>query len=500
VAAAVLLALLVAVGGGVRAGTFDPEIFTLDNGMQVAVIENPRIPAVTHMVWYRVGSVDEPEGRSGVAHLLEHLMFKGTVRHPAGAFSRAIARHGGEENAFTSHDLTAYFQTIAKDRLEMVMEMEADRMRNLAIDASQVATEAQVVLEERHQRVDNRPAAILGERADATLFLNANYRRPIIGWEHELRRLRLDDAVEFYRRWYAPNNALLVVAGDVTVDEVRPLAQRIYGAIEAQPLPERVQLIEPPPAAERRVVLRDERVRQPAWSRQYLAPSYLAGETQHAEALQVLAEILGGGTVSRLYRGLVVDDARAVSAQAGYDATRRGPSRFGIYVSPRLPGAGEESDAGDAGDGLERIERAVDDILDAVRTDDPAEGGITEDEVEGAKRRLLAQAVFARDSLSAGAYIVGEALAIGLSADHVDNWPERIKAVTRADVTAAAAAVLRPERSVTSLLLPPAGDEAAGLTTADPPAPAKASADGATNGAASEGPANEGPPSEREAP
>lgn len=419
------------------AAVFNPETFMLENGMQVVVVSNHRVPVAVHMVWYKVGSADEPAGKSGIAHLFEHLMFKGTPSFPAGEFSQTVARNGGRENAFTSTDYTGYYQVIAKDRLETVMRMEADRMTNLVLTPEQVEPERQVVLEERRQRVENNPGAILREHIGAALFLNHPYGRPVIGWEHEIRALSMEDITGFYRNWYAPNNAILVVAGNVTVDEVRPLAEKYYGAIPRGPDIERVRPTEPPQRAERRVMLRDERVHQPAWSRIYVAPSYFYGERKQVHALEVLSDILGGGATSRLYRQLVVENKLAVSAGAYYSPRDFGPSQFGIYASPR------------SGVSTGEIEAAIDKVLA-----DLVESGVTESEVDRAKSRILAEAVYARDSLRAGARVLGAALATGLTVDDVESWPDRISEVTPSAMDEALRSVFVPGHSVTAELLP----------------------------------------------
>jgi zinc protease len=426
-----------------RAAVFAPQTFALDNGLQVVVIENHRVPAVTHMVWYKVGSADEPQGLSGIAHLLEHLMFKGTATRPGGEFSAIVARHGGQENAFTSYDYTGYFQTIAKDRLEQVMALEADRMRNLALSDLDLETERLVVLEERRQRVDNEPGALLDEHVDAALFLNHPYRRPVIGWEHEIRSLQREQLLAFYHQWYRPENAVLVIAGDVTANEVRPLAERIYGGIEAGEAVERAILTEPRQQAARRVTLRDTKVRQPYWERVYLAPSYVSGAREHAYALQVLSHILGESATSRLHRKLVVEDQVAVWVHSHYDPTARGPAQFVVSASP-TPGTA-------MGELERRIEALINETIVAV----PAS-----EEIEVAKGRLRADAIYSRDSLSTGARIVGEAIAVGLSVDDVERWPERIAEVTLEAVRLAAGVVFDERRSVTALLLPSSEDSA----------------------------------------
>ncbi|MDA1089424.1 MAG: pitrilysin family protein [Proteobacteria bacterium] len=419
-----------------QAGVFNPDTFSLSNGMRVVVVENHRVPVVTHMVWYNVGAADEGQGETGIAHFLEHLMFKGTNKRAPGEFSKIVARNGGQENAFTSSDYTAYFQTVAVDRLELFMEMEADRMTNLVLTEKVLETEKEVVLEERRSRTDNNPGAILGEQVTAALYLNHPYRRPVIGWAHEIKALSLNNVMAFYKKWYAPANAILVVAGDITAAKLKPLAEKYYGAIPAKPATPRARPTEPPQSAGRTVTLKDARVRQPAWGRNYLAPSLLSGETQHAYALEVLADIFGGGPSSRLYRALVVDNQIALSAGSQYSADDRGPSRFGIHASPK-PGVSMAT--------LEaKIEEELAKLID---------GGVTASELARAKKRMQASAVFARDSLSGGARTLGAALAIGLKIEDVEAWPERIGAVTAEQISAAAKAVLKEGRSVTSYLL-----------------------------------------------
>ncbi len=419
-----------------RAGVFNPETFTLANGMRVVVIGNHRVPVVTHMVWYGVGSADEGPGESGIAHFLEHLMFKGTKKRQPGEFSKILARNGGRENAFTSADYTAYFQTVAVDRLEIVMEMEADRMTNLRLTEQGVATEKAVVLEERRSRTDNNPSSILREQVNAAMFLNYPYRRPVIGWAHEIEALSLKNVLAFYKKWYAPGNAILVVAGDITAAKLKPLAEKYYGRIPAHKPTARVRPAEPPQSASRRLVYKDARVRQPAWSRTYLAPSYLTGETGHAYALEVLADIFGAGATSRLYQSLVVENKIAISAGSYYTPDARGPGRFSLHASPK-PGVS-----------MEALEKAMEAELTKILTQ-----GVSASEVARAKKRMRAQAVYARDSLQGGARALGAALAIGMTVEDVEAWPDRIGTVTVEQVKAAAKAVLKEGRSVTALLL-----------------------------------------------
>lgn len=434
---ALILGMLAVAVTPAHARLFDPETFTLANGMQVVVIPNHRVPIVSHMVWYKVGAADEETGKSGLAHLLEHLMFKGTPTMVPGEFSKLVARNGGRDNAFTSSDYTGYYQNVAADRLELVMRIEADRMRNLVLDEKNFRTELAVVLEERRSRVENSPAALLAEQMEAALYLNSPYHRPIIGWEKEIAGLSLDDALAFYRRWYAPNNAILIVAGDVDAATVRPLAEKYYGVVARAETAIRIRAEEPPARAARRVSLTDARVAQPSWTRLYLAPSALAGETELAMPLEVLAEIMGGGATSRLYRSLVVDKGLAASASASYDATAMGLTSFRIGVLPR-PGVP-----------LDKLESVIKQDIAKIAKD-----GLPAEEVERAKLRLVAGAAYARDSLHTGAQTLGQALAVGQSVADVEAWPDRINAVTPELVARAAAKVLDSRGSVTGVLLP----------------------------------------------
>ena len=421
---------------GPNAAVFDPETFMLDNGMQVVVIANHRAPIVIQMVWYKVGSADDPEGKSGIAHFLEHLMFKGTKSVPPGEFSKIVARNGGQDNAFTSTDYTAYFQRVAKDKLGLVMRMEADRMTNLTITDAEVLPERDVVLEERRSRTDNSPGSQLYEHSRAAMYLHHPYRNPVIGWKSEIERLNTADALTFYRKHYAPNNAVLIVAGDVTADEVRPLAKRYFGRLSRRDIPRRVRVTEPPHRAAHRVEMKSPRVHQPSWSRRYLAPSYSAGAVEHARPLQVLSEILGGST-GRLYRSLVIRQKVAASAGAWFSGSQLDLGEFGVSGSPR-PGVS-----------VEKLETA---ILAEVKL--LLSGGVTADEVARAKKSLAASAIYVRDSLRAGPNIFGRALTTGRTIADVESWPERVGAVTLEQVNRAARAVLKASQSVTSVLLP----------------------------------------------
>ena len=434
---ALIFAAATTVRGDTRTGLFDPQQFTLENGMQVVVISDHRAPVVTHMVWYKVGAADDPPGKSGLAHYFEHMMFKGTKNVPAGQFSQTVASLGGRENAFTSYDYTGYFQTITSAHLETMMRLEADRMANLVVREEDIAAEREVVQEERRSRLENNPSGLLGEQMNSAQFLSHPYGRPVIGWEHEVAELSRQDLLNFYATHYAPNNAILVVAGDVTLDEARPLSERYYGRIPAGEVVARKRLREPPQRAARRVTMSDPRVRVPSWSRTYLAPSRTAGETQHALPLQVLSEILGGGTTARLYKRLVIKEKVASGAGASYRGSSMDLSRFYVYASPQ-PG----------GD-LESIEAMIEEEIVKL-----LETGVTEEELRRAKSGMVAGAVFSRDSLAAGARFFGAALAVGRTAEDVESWPERIDAVTADEILAAARHVFNERLSVTGFLLP----------------------------------------------
>lgn len=429
-----------------------PEVstFTLDNGLEVVVIPDRRTPVVTHMIWYKVGSADEARGVSGVAHFLEHLMFKGTEKNPEGAFSRAVAELGGQENAFTSYDYTSYFQRVAREHLKTVMAFEADRMTGLRLTDEVVNPERDVILEERRSRVDGDPSSQLGEAVAASLYVNHPYGAPIIGWEHEIERLDRHDAIAFYERFYTPNNAILVVAGDVSADEVREAAQETYGKVARRADPgKRERPREPEPRAARRVALADPRVTQPAVQRSYLAPSYETATGDRAYALDLLAQILGGGSTSRLYKSLVVDKGVAANAGAWYQGDALDDGRLAVYASPR------------GGASLAELELAIDREIARLASDGPEPR-----ELERAKTRLVADTIYAQDSQATLARTYGASLATDGTVEDVRVWPDRIRAVTAEAVRDAARETLDKRRSVTGELLPAPAPEAPALAGA----------------------------------
>jgi len=408
----------------------------LANGLQIVVIEDHRAPVVTHMVWYRNGSADDPLGKSGIAHFLEHLMFKGTQNHPQGQFCELIANLGGQENAFTSNDYTAYFQRAAREHLGVCMEYEADRMKNLVLTDEVVSPERDVVLEERRMRADSDPSEQLGEALQAALFTQHPYGRPIIGWHHEIEDLRRTDALAYYDRFYTPENAILIVAGDVTAPEVITLAEKYYGPIAPRGAPpQRFRPHEPEPRAHRLVTLVDEKVEQPTLQDIYLVPSYKSAAPGEAEALEVLAHLIGGGQTSLLFKTLVIEEKLAVMAGAHYQGTALDDTRFYIYAVP----------ASDVS--LERLDAAIDQVIAR------AAQGLAEAAVTRAKNRLIADAIYAQDNQATLARWYGSTLAAGMSLSDVKEWPQRIEAVTVDDVQKAVR-WLDKKRSVTGFLLP----------------------------------------------
>ncbi|MGO9985778.1 MAG: M16 family metallopeptidase [Rhodomicrobium sp.] len=411
----------------------------LENGLEVVVVPDRRAPVVTHMVWYRVGGADEPQGRSGIAHFLEHLMFKGTEKIPAGEFSKIVARLGGQDNAFTAQDITSYFQRVAKEKLPKVMEMESDRMANLRLDEKEVLTERKVILEERRSRVDNDPGSLLQEQMMAAMYVAHPYHTPVIGWETEMRKLSRADALAFYKKFYAPNNAILVVTGDVEPEDVMALARETYGKIPANPEVggPRVRPTEPEPLAERRVILRDGRVGKATLERYYLVPGARTAPAGEAEALQILARVIGTSATSRVYNALVRDEKKASSASAWYSGLALDSGRFGFYAVA----------AGDTK--LEDIEASMDRVIDEV-----IRNGVTPEELERAKTGEIANLIYASDSQQSLAHTYGWNLATGRTVADVESRPERLKAVTSEQVQAVAAKYLDRKRSVTGYLIP----------------------------------------------
>lgn len=421
----------------------DVSHFSLKNGLDVVVIEDHRAPVVTQMVWYRIGAADETAGHSGIAHFLEHLMFKGTDKLAPGEFSATVEAQGGNDNAFTSWDYTAYYQRVAADRLDLMMTMEADRMRNLRLPEKDVLTERDVILEERAQRTDSSPEALLGEQMRAAQFQNHRYGVPIIGWRHEMEQLSRQDALDFYGAYYAPNNAILVVAGDVTPEKVRELAEEHYGPLApSDKIVPRKRPQEPPQLAERRLAMSDPRVSEPYVYRTYLAPGRKTGDQKQAAALAVLGELLGGsGTTSVMSKALQFgDNPKAVYASASYDGDTVDDGSFGLFIMP-VPGVS-----------LQDAETAMDATVAQFLKD-----GVNADDLARIKAQIRAADIYARDDSGDLARRYGEGLAIGLTVDDIQAWPKILQDVTAEDVMAAAHQVLDRKNAVTGWLEVPEG-------------------------------------------
>jgi zinc protease len=411
--------------------------FKLDNGLEVVVIPDHRAPVVTHMIWYKVGAADETPGKSGLAHFLEHLMFKGTEKNPGDTFSQDVAEIGGQENAFTTSDYTGFFQRVPREHLKEMMALEADRITGLVLTDEVVKPELNVVLEEQNMRVASNPVGRLGEQMDAALYLNHPYGRPAIGWRHEIEKLGRDDALAFYRRFYTPNNAVVIVVGDVSAEQVKADAEATYGKIaqraESNP---RQHPMEPVQEAPRTVTLADARVEQPSVTRNYLVPSETTAKPGESEALDVLTTVLGSGSDSRLYRTLVVDQGIALNAGASYASTALDYAKIGVYGVPK-PGVT-----------LRQVEDGIDAVLAEV-----VEHGVTPDEIDSAKNRLIAEAVYAQDNQATLARWYGAAIACGETVDMVQAWPDHIRAVTPEAVQTVARQWLDRRRSVTGYLV-----------------------------------------------
>lgn len=430
-----ILCAVVVAASGVEAKVFSPASLTLANGLQVIVVSNPRAPVVSQMLWYKVGAADEVAGKTGLAHYLEHLMFKGTAAIPAGAFSQLIARQGGNDNAFTAYHYTAYFQQVAADRLPMIMQMEADRMQNLALTDAVTQTERDVILAERSQRIDDDPYGRFSVKMDEVLYGKHIYGRPVIGWRADMEKLTTADATDWYQRWYTPSNAVLIVSGDVRPAEVFALAAATYGRIPSRPTPHANQLLAPPLERASVVEQKDSDIRQPSWQRVWRAPNWLTNRKASA-ALEVLSAVLDSGESGWLYQHLVREAQVAVSANADYDDQPLAGS-FSVSLVPA-----ENSS-------IEKLQTTFDDRLHAL-----LKTGIAGAEIAAAKKRLQREAAFARDSLLAPGYAFGMALTTGKKISDVENWPQQIAAVTPSDVHEALRYVLGNDKHVTGVLLP----------------------------------------------
>lgn len=415
---------------------------TLANGLRVIVKEDRRAPTVVHMVWYRAGSIDEKDGSSGVAHDLEHLMFKGTKRLPAGEFNKRVAEAGGRDNAFTSYDYTAYFQIVPKTALPQMMQLEADRMRNLAFTEKEFASELKVVMEERRWRTEDKPQSLVHENLRAVAFTAHPYRRPVIGWMDDLEHLTWQDARDWYTAWYAPNNAYVVVVGDVDHREVFRLAQKHYGHYKPHVLPQRKPQHEPEQTGIRRLT-----VKAPA-KLPYLAMLWKAPKLSDPRkdrdpyALEVLAAVLDGHEAARLAKNLVRGTRIAQSAGASYDGTLRGEASFMMDGQPA------------EGKSVAELEAALRGEIRRIQDD-----GITADELQRVKTQLVAAQTYKRDSLMAQAMEIGSTEGAGLSWRDIDLLVEKIRDVSAAEVQAVAKKYFMDDHLTVAVLDPQPVDE-----------------------------------------
>lgn len=411
----------------------------LRNGLTVLVMPNARIPAVTHLLLVKAGGADDRTGKTGVAHYIEHLMFSGTEVNPAGTYERSIARVGGEQNAFTTKDYTGFYATVPTDALETVMKLESDRLQHMRFTPEQAARELKVITEERNQRIENNPGAVLAEQLDAITFLNHPYRQPLIGWAEDMATFTGADAQWFFDTYYKPSNMVLVVAGDVTPKQVRRLAQRYYGMLPAGKVPARQWPQEPPLRLTRHAEMRDANVQQPRLLRQYVAPSVQAGDRAKVMPLALFAQYLGGGQTSLLYRSLVREQqlASAVSASYDHNGFDVGPGMVSITAVPR------------EGVSVARLEKAMDAVIEQSLGTVPADA-----DVQRAKVQMKAAVIFAQDGLEPLAQLMGALYMVGLDEQYFYNWSSEVDAVTGLTMLEAAQAVLAPERRVTGVLLP----------------------------------------------
>jgi zinc protease len=413
--------------------------FTLDNGLHAVVIEDHRAPVVVHMLWYRVGAADEPPGRSGIAHFLEHLMFKATETLESGEFSDTVEANGGSDNAFTSWDYTGYYQRVASDRLGLMMQMEADRMRNLLLTDDDIATERSVILEERAQRTDSSAGALFNEQLRASLYLAHPYRIPIGGWRHEIESLGREDVFSFYHDYYSPDNAILIVAGDVTPNEVRALAEEHYGPLEPSGVEPRQRPSDPPQIADRRIYYEDPRVSDPYVVRSYIAPERDAGDQRTAAALTLLSNVLAGsGATAVLPRVLQVEEARSLYASASYSGTNLDDTAFSIFNVP-VPGVSLEEAEAD-------LDRVIAQFL---------EDGIDPEQFARIQFQWEAEMIYAQDDVGDLARMYGVGLTSGLTVQDIQDWPDIIASITPEEVMEAARMIFTETTSVTGYLTAP---------------------------------------------
>ncbi|MDP1723564.1 MAG: pitrilysin family protein [Alphaproteobacteria bacterium] len=434
----ILFCTLFFVYGGhiVSAGIFNPKEFTLANGMRCIVIENPTSPAVFHSLWVQVGGADEKIGQSGKAHFLEHLMFRGTEKLAPGQYDKIIHELGGENNAFTSQDVTVYHVKIAKENLAKIMEIEADRLTGLKITDDVFIPEKKVILEERQSRVDNNPMGLMIEQMTAQLYLHHPYRIPVIGWMNEIKELTREQVMEFYQKHYVPNNVILIVSGDVKVDDVKKLAEQYYGPLKQGELDNRVRVSEPPAHIEKKITLHHSQVTQPQMIRMYRAPKFTGKDADKEVACEVLAEILGGGQSSIFYDQLVIKNKQALGIDCGF-YSQKDDSKFTIAAVP-TPSVDPVL-----------LEVSIDQIITNLLAN-----GINDEELIRIKKKLDADSVYARDSLDKGAKAIGHALTGNGQISDVEEWNKHLESVTKEKVLEVARVIFDSNKAVTAYLRP----------------------------------------------
>ncbi len=413
------------------------EQFSLANGMKVIVLPNHRVPAVNHMLWFRIGAADDPDGKSGLAHFHEHVMFKGSPKFGQGEYTRLVDLNGGNHNAFTGHDATSYYVTIAKEKLPLVMELEADRMKALTVFDEEALKENEVIREERRQMTDNSPDAQLQEQMNAALFRNHPYHNPVIGWMHEMKGLTKQDVLDFHSKFYHPNNAILIVSGDITAAELKPLAEKYYGGLPKKSVPPRIWKQEPPQISARSVTLHHPHVKQPSFSRDYIATSIAQSDMKHALSVYVMAYLLGGGKNSELYQSLVVEQKLAASVDTNYNLFSRGDGELSIDITP-------ENNVT-----LATIEQALDKSLaEFLKKDTDGE------KLARAKKAMKAETIYGREGLTSISNIMGWIVTADLPPETYNQWNDLIDSITADDIKGAAKNSLKIEQSVTGYLLP----------------------------------------------
>ena len=392
--------------------------FKLDNGLKIVVQEDHRAPVVVSQVWYRAGALDEVNGKTGVAHVLEHMMFKGTKTVPAGKFSRLIAAAGGKENAFTAQDQTTYYQQLEKSNLPLSMKLEADRMANLNLTDEEFAKEIKVVMEERRWRTEDKPQSKVNEQFNSTIYHVHPYGRPVVGWMNDLENMTADDAREWYKTWYAPNNATLVVVGDVNAQEVLKLAKQYFGPLKAHAIPARKPQVEPEQKGERRVIVKAQ-AKLPYVLMGFHVPTLQdADKDVEPYALEILAGVLNGNASARLNQNLVRQTQIAIDVDAGYDMVQRG--RQSIFVLDGTPSEGKS---------VAELEAAILNEIEKIKT-----GGVTEEELQRVKAQVIAADVYQRDSMFYQAMQIGNLETAGFSWRILKDYPAKLQAVTAEQV------------------------------------------------------------------